>query len=206
MTKKIILFMAATLLVASCNNSSDDFSIKEKEVGSVTIDTTSYDRMLEANATKYRSYKRSSTHLNLTRAATNNETDVIVYGYTNKYSTGYKTYALHKNLKKTLGLYPNAYYICEFITADYALTIPGIANRTVKFSDVESPKCGLYPNYTNDEYHLRGYSYTRKGDNITLTTKIIHVKCDHTGINYDIWFPCRPEELQWIYNIEVKKK
>ena len=31
MKKKIILFMAATLLVASCNNSSDDFSIKEKE-------------------------------------------------------------------------------------------------------------------------------------------------------------------------------
>jgi hypothetical protein len=203
MRHKIILFITATLLVTSCDNSSDYLSVNEKETESLKIDTASYYKILESNAIEYRNYKRSSVNPILTRAiATNEGNDIVVYSYTNKSSTGYKTYALDKNLKSILGLYPYAYYICEFITATYELTIPGISNRTVRFSDVESPKCGLFPDYTKDEYNLRGYSYTRKGDNITLTTKIIHIKCDQSGLNYDIWFPCRPEELQWIYNIE----
>lgn len=205
MTHKIILLIIATLLVASCDNSSDYFSVNEKETESLKIDTTSYYKILESNTIEYRNYKRSSVVPSLTRAtATNGGNDIIVYGYTKKSSTGYKTYALDKNLKSILGLYPNAFYICEYITATYELTIPGISNRTVRFSDVDSPNCGLFPDCTKDEYNLRGYSYTRKGDNITLVTKIIHVKCDQSGVNYDIWFPRKPEELQWIYNIEQK--
>lgn len=205
MTKKIILSMTMTLLVASCSNVSDDFSINEKDVKNTVIDTTLNERFLEASAARYRSYKRSSTNQNLIRTrATNNGTDIVVYGYTNKHSTGYKTYALDRELKRILGLYPNSFYICEFMMVDYTLTIPGIANRTAKFTDIDSPKCGLFPNHTKEEYNLRGYSYTRKGDKITLTTKIIHIKSDQAGINYDIWFPCKPESLEWIYNIENK--
>lgn len=203
MKQKNILFVTTIFLVISCNNSSDYLSVNKKETETIKIDTASYDKILESNAIEYRDYKRSSILPNLTRTtATNQGTDIMVHSYTSKSSTGYKTYALDKNLKSILGLYPYAYYICEFITVNYELTIPGISNRTVKFSDVDSPKCGLFPNYTKDEYNLRGYSYIRKGDNITLTTKIIHIKADQSGLDYDIWFPCKPEELQWIYNIE----
>jgi hypothetical protein len=154
MRHKIILFITATLLVTSCDNSSDYLSVNEKETESLKIDTASYYKILESNAIEYRNYKRSSVNPILTRAiATNEGNDIVVYSYTNKSSTGYKTYALDKNLKSILGLYPYAYYICEFITATYELTIPGISNRTVRFSDVESPKCGLFPDYTKDEYN-----------------------------------------------------
>lgn len=77
-----------------------------------------------------------------------------------------------------------------------------MANRTTKFSIIDSPKCGLYPDYTDEEYDLCGYSYTQRGDNITLSTKVIHIISDQSGISYDIWHPRRPEELEWVFNLE----
>lgn len=95
----------------------------------------------------------------------------------------------------------NQIYIMETITAQYELTIDGLSARKVRFSPNDSPKCGLYPDYTNSELDLRGYSISQKGDNVTLATKMVHVISDLSGRNYDRWYPCKPEQLEWNYNV-----
>lgn len=89
----------------------------------------------------------------------------------------------------------------EKVTANYKLTIDGLSTREVRFSAVDSPKCGLYPDFTDEESDLRGYSVSQKGNIVTLATKMVHVISDLSGRSYDMWYPCKPAELEWCYNL-----
>lgn len=46
---------------------------------------------------------------------------------------------------------------------------------------------------------------SQKGDQVTLVTKVIHIIASQDGISYDIWFPKKAEDLEWIYNVEEVK-
>lgn len=68
-----------------------------------------------------------------------------------------KKQILGKELASHMGIV-NTAYILEKVTANYKLTIDGLSTREVRFSAVDSPKCGLYPDFTDEESDLRGYS------------------------------------------------
>lgn len=196
MKKNIFLFLIATIFIG-CSDVNEDLKTSLLDKSPILTEQDAK----AADTTNYNFYLRSPQN-SKTRTVYTSEVDTTVYGYTSQSSTGNGTYALSRNLKDLLGIPRNSFYICNFYTLKYSLTIDGLANRTTKFSIIDSPKCGLYPDYTDEEYDLCGYSYTQMGDNITLSTKVIHIISDQSGISYDIWHPRRPEELEWVFNLE----
>ncbi len=95
-------------------------------------------------------------------------------------------------------------YISEIITANYVLTIDGLSTKVNRFPADDSPNCGLFPGYTSDTLGDRGYSSMQKGNTVTMTTKLIHIISDFQGVSYDRWYPCKPEDLEWNYNVFSK--
>lgn len=173
-------------------NNSDDFDSQniltpEEEI---PLDTTDY------------SYYMRSPWSQVSQVSTRATGDQTVYGYTSKSTSDSATYSLPKELKEALGLPRYSYYICEKITANYSITVEGLKDSKYIFMPSNSPNCGLYPGYS-DETMLteRGYSSTIKGDNVTMTTKILHIICDPGGILYDIYYPRKPEDLEWVYYV-----
>lgn len=186
---KLLFTLVCTLAITSCNNfdSVDDFTNTQADVISI-------DSFIQLGRNTYE--QRSPLH----KTTRSSSTDFTVYKYTSKsISCTYKV-VCGKELASLLHIY-NQVYLTEYITAKYELTIDGLSNKTARFSANDSPNCGLYPDYTVDELEDRGYSVTQKGNKITMTTRIIHIISSLDGINYDKWYPCKPEDLQWNYNV-----
>lgn len=202
--KKFILFAAITAAFAtftSCDN-SEEFGSEanlSEEAHASTGEAISFMNWIRCDSVSYKSWERSPQSAS-TRGVS---TDYTVYGYTTTSSTGNKKVILGKELASRMGIY-NQIYIMETVTAKYELTINGLNAREVIFSPINSPKCGLYPDYTSSELDLRGYSISQKGDNVTLATKMVHVISDMSGRSYDQWYPCKPAQLEWCYNVYVK--
>lgn len=196
------MLILGIVIVASC--SSDDSEINVSyESGLGQPDVAIFSSLSDLDTIDYASFVRSPQQKNITRASLG--TDIKVYGYTEKTSTPNKTYALGKEFKEMLGIPRNKFYICSFTTAKYVVNIKGLKDRTARFSIVDSPNCGLYPDATEKEYNERGYSMSQNGDQVTLVTKVIHIIASQDGISYDIWFPKKAEDLEWIYNVEEVK-
>ena len=92
---------------------------------------------------------------------------------------------------------PNQIYIVENVTCYQTLTIKGLEDRTCFYSSAASPNCGFDPN----DLAKRGYSDSRHGDVVTMVTIIAHIKSDMSGRNYDRWYPCKPSDLKWNYDL-----
>lgn len=186
---KILFTLVCIATTTSCNNfeSIDDFANTQTDV--ISIDSF---MQLESNTYEQRSPLHKTTR--------SSSTDFTVYKYTSK--TTSRTYKVNcgKKLASLLHIYVQPYFT-EYINAKYELTIDGLSNKTTRFSANNSPNCGLYPDYTEDELEDRGYSVTQKGNKITMTTRIIHIISSLDGKSYDKWYPCKPEDLQWNYNI-----
>ena len=200
--KKVILFVAITAALTtftSCDN-SEEFGSEanlSENVQDLTGESISFMNWIGDDSVSYKSWERSPLSSARTRS---NSTDFTVYGYNTTSSTGNRKVMIGKELASRMGIY-NQMYIMEIVTAKYELTINGLSAREVIFSPINSPKCGLFPGYTDDELDLRGYSNTQKGDNVTLVTKMIHVISDMSGRYYDQWFPCKPAQHEWCYNV-----
>lgn len=67
---------------------------------------------------------------------------------------------------------------------------------------MNSPNCGWTPGGGNYE---RGYSALQVPKLITqlyvMKTNLVHIVCDINGYNYDLWCPCKPEELEFKYGV-----
>lgn len=193
-----LCLMTFSILTNSCENSSenDDLcattSIKVPEGNIIDLDS-----LISESNRLYASWERSPQVANKMRATS---TDYTVYGYTSTSTSGAMKVLVGYELAKRMGISSQT-YIAEFVTAEYLLTINGLNERKVRFSTNDSPKCGLYPDYTKDEFDLRGYSVLQKGNNVTMATKMIHVISDLGGRSYNMWFPCQPSQLEWCYNI-----
>lgn len=92
-------------------------------------------------------------------------------------------------------------YVLNYITAKYAITIDGLSSDRAVFKIVDSPGCGIDPSKTD---YVRGYTYGSDGDVVTLTTRIIHILSDMSGRNYDMYYPCKPENLLWNYKVAAE--
>lgn len=194
MMKKFFLLFGLSVTLSnftSCDN-SDDFETAPK----TTEEAITFEHMLTDENASFSSWERSP-QTTRTRGVS---TDFTVYGYTTKSSTGNRKVSIGQELASHMGI-QSQIYIMETITAQYELTIDGLSDKKIRFSPNDSPNCGLYPDYTNSELDLRGYSISQKGDNVTLATKMVHVICDLAGRNYNRWYPCKPEQLEWNYNV-----
>lgn len=203
--RKVVLFVAVTAAFTtftSCDNSEEfgsEANLSEK-VQDLTGEAVSFMSFIGGDSVSYKSWERSP----LSARTRSSSTDFTVYGYTTTSSTGNRKAIIGKELASHMGIY-NQIYIMETVTARYELTINGLGAREVIFSPINSPKCGLYPDYTKDELDLRGYSISQKGDNVTLATKMVHVISDLYGRSYDKWYPCKPTQLEWCYNVYAIK-
>lgn len=199
--KKFLLFTAITAafsILTSCDNSKEfgsEANLSE-EVQNLTEEAISFINWIGSDSISYESWERSP----LTATTRGADIDLTVHGYTTTSSTGNQKVIIGKELASRMGI-SNQIYIMERITARYELTINGLSTKEVRFSPIDSPKCGLFPDYTSSELDLRGYSTSQKGDNVTLATVMVHVICDIAGRNYDKWYPCKPDQLEWCYNI-----
>lgn len=183
-----------------CSSADDDFYPNN----SVDFDSQNIltpEEEIPLDTTDYSSYMRSPWS-QASQVSTRATGDQTVYGYTSISTSGRTTYSLTKEFKEALGLPRFSYYICEKITANYSITVEGLKDSKYVFMPSNSPNCGLYPGYTGETMLTeRGYSSTIKGDNVTMTTKIFHVICDTGGILYDIYYPRKPEDLEWVYYV-----
>ncbi len=192
--KKIVLFIALCSILASCSNDSDVYSdgIDQNQA----CDVYSFDDVFRQDAKRFSGWNSSSQGTSgvETRSSV---TTITLKGYTSKKYDKKDKYVLSKELASLMGI-PRRIYIAENVTAYQTVIIKGLGS-TAFFTSIDSPLCGLDPNGTN---YKRGYvSSTPVGDTITLSTKFFHVISDLSGISYDRWYPCKPEEVQWNYNL-----
>lgn len=129
-------------------------------------------------------------------------TELTAYGYTSLTSGGNKTYALDKQLKEILKIPRNKYYVCCFYTAKYSVSIKGLKDGTSKYLPMYSPNCGVVPDHSREEWDVIGYASSFRGEQVVMTTQVVHVIADYEGISYDIWYPCKLDKLQWNYSVE----
>lgn len=123
---------------------------------------------------------------------------ISLNGYSSKVSGGNIKVAISKTLANLMGI-ANQIYIMEKVTVYQDIKIESLGSTSF-FSAADSPLCGIDPNDTN---YKRGYSSSSpdsKG-NIRLASKCIHIISDLSGRNYDMWYPCKPENVQWEYNL-----
>lgn len=194
----LFLLLATIITLTNCDN-ADEYGATNtyaKDEIDTTSEVVSYENLLKNESAIFCSWDRSPNGIS-TRASS---TDFTVYGYTTKSTTGNKKVSIGKQIATAFGV-TNGIYIVETITAKYEISIDGLKDKKVYFASVDSPNCGLYPDFTNDELDERGYSVSQKGNKITMATKIIHLVSDLNGRNYNKWFPCKLDELEWNYNI-----
>lgn len=124
-------------------------------------------------------------------------TDTTFIGYTSSVSSGNRTTSISSTLANKMGIPYNKYYICEWLTLDYATTLTGLSNGQAFISYLPSPNCGLLPDTIYSTYEEIGYKTVTVGDAITLKTKVLHVICDVSGVSYNLYYPCIPSLLEW---------
>ncbi len=187
------LIIVTCSVLVGCSNDSDIISEDLNQDG----DLSSFEELFQQDAKEFSGWKSSSQESSesQTRASINT---VTLNGYSSKISGGNQKILILSDLADLMGIMSQI-YIMEYVTAYQDLTIDGLG-ATSFFNAVNSPLCGIDPNGTN---YKRGYSSSTPDENgnIRLATKCIHVISDMSGRSYDMWYPCRPEELQWIYNL-----
>lgn len=193
--RKFFYFLIITTcsVLVGCSSDSDIIS----EDLNQDCNFSSFEELFRQDAKEFAGWKSSSQESPelQTRASVNT---ITLTGYSSKTSGGNQKVLILSGLADLMGIMSQI-YIMEYVTAYQDLRIEGL-NETSFFNTVNSPLCGLDPNGTN---YKRGYgcSSPDENGNIRLATKCIHVISDMSGRSYDMWYPCKPDELQRIYNL-----
>lgn len=191
--KKKLLVMASIMTLLSCSE-SDEINPNE----SIVLDS-GYQCIENQNQSEIDIYKQWERAYNDKKTRTSYNS-ITIYGYKSLSVEKRKAY-LGKELATRVGLYDQI-YVGEIVTATQEVSISGLSSGQVLFAPLSTnSNCGLFPDFTNDELDLRGYSAVQKGDVITMATKTIHIISDLNGKNYNIWYPCQPAQLAWDYMI-----
>ena len=132
----------------------------------------------------------SSTRANLTL--------ITMYGCSSQIGGGNYKYYIPNEISNALRI-PRGVYIAENVTCNMEVKIDGLG--VTKFiTTLSSPLCGIIPGSGNFN---RGYTVSSPDaeGKMIFTTLLIHIKSDLAGINYDMWYPCKPADIQWLYNL-----
>lgn len=188
---KKVIFCLATLLGIALSGCSDNADI----IAANTDDTDfTSDDLLRQGVNEYAGWQSSSNYIESSRSSVN---VITLQGYTSKESEGNQKVYILKDLANLMDISSKT-YIVEYVTAYQNLRISGLGSRCY-FATTDSPLCGTVPN--SNSWEKRGYlsSIPTADGEISLTSKCIHVICDMSGITYDKWYPCKPEQFKWNY-------
>lgn len=191
-----MLVIATSLTLSSCVNDSE-YLFEKPTVQHARV-YHSFDEMFSQDSQHFIGWESSSTTKNNEPIALSSVNTITLNGYSSKMATQAQKTILGSTLCKLIGI-ANQIYVVEYVTAYQDITIQGLGTTTF-FSTVDSPLCGMDPN--NSDYR-RGYSSSTPDANggIRLATKCIHIISDLSGRSYNMWYPCKPEEVQWKYNL-----
>lgn len=196
--KKVFYFQTITLcsVLVSCSNDSD--VVSEDLSQDQTCDFYSFEDFFRQDSEDFLGWKSSSqdsSFVPMTRSSVNTFT---LNGYSSKVGGGNQKVFIDNTLANLMGI-PRQIYVMENVTLYQDIRIEGLGSTSF-FNMVESPLCGVDP---NGLYYKRGYSSSTpdSNGNIRLVTKCIHIISDIAGLNYNMWYPCKPEEVQWKYNV-----
>ncbi len=188
--------IALCLTLADCSNDSD--FITENPSQEQTCDFNSFEELFLQDATNFIGWESSSSQNSSPQKTRSSVQTITLNGYSSKVSGGNKKVAISKKLANLMGI-ASQIYIMEYVTVYQDIKIEGLG-LTSFFSTAESPLCGVDPNSTD---YKRGYSSSSPDSegNIRLASKCIHVISDISGRSYNKWYPCKPEDVQWKYNL-----
>lgn len=124
------------------------------------------------------------------------------------FASGYTSVSYGKNMKllfntelaKETGLEAKTIYITRYETYCQNISLNGMSF----FDDEYYENCGLREKNTIDgsylSYKERGYQTRLVGStHIELETHLVHVISDMSGHKLDIYYPCKPDQIQWHY-------
>ena len=190
--KKIFFTLICTIIVllTGCENNTTEGLMSNSTSKSNDIISLEAQSAIDYNI--YKTWENSNSKFPQTRASI---TPYTLTGYTSYSTSDVKKVRITKDFAKALGIYQQI-YLMDFYTVNYNKTIDGLGTD-IFFSPAESPNCGLNPTNSSE----RGYSSNQSGNSITFVTKIYHVISDLSGKTYDLWYPCKPEEVVWCYNL-----
>ncbi len=208
--KKLSSFFITSLALCacfvSCSNDTEEqcFSAKNTRLES-SNDQISSEELLSledfdssALATKrYRAAPIEEASIQAVKINYSSSGIIKAHGYTTKQERKIKTVIL-KNQADAMHI-PVGLYVAKYVTCTLKVKHDGLG-VSKKLSIEDSPLCGFEPN--NDDWS-RGYTMgsSYKSSEGTLKTLLVYVICDIGGRRYNMWYPCKPENIEWNYSI-----
>lgn len=188
--------LLTSLTVAGCSNDINEPMVElEHSKNLLSKEVLSTEELLKTGVDDVSSYQTSEDVLQ-TRAVS--LTHFTIYGCTSQKGGGNYKYLIPDEISNALRI-AKGIYIAENVTCSTEIKIDGLGTSIV-FSPATSPMCGLMPGGSN---FARGYTCTNPDSEgkVIFSTSLIHIICDISGRNYNMWYPCKPENIEWKYNL-----
>lgn len=189
----ITIALLTNIAVTGCSNDGNDtvFEAGQKLQSTRILST---EELLNTAGEDF-SFWQTSEDGTVSRASS---TTITIYGYSSQNSGGNYKLLISSEIANALSI-SKTIYIAADVTCYMDIKIEGLGTSSF-FSPVSSPLCGLMP---NGPTHTRGYTNTTPDadGNIRFATNLIHIISDLSGRSYDMWYPCNPADIQWIYSI-----
>lgn len=110
---------------------------------------------------------------------------LTLYDYTSMKDDGNFKIIIREKLAQKIGIISGVYVASR---ETYYKTFTKGKSITPILIEVDQSKCGLIPSSTYEEC-ARGYSLAQSGNDIKLTTLILHIKYSLSGTPFDIYYP-----------------
>lgn len=188
----LIALLLGAIISVSCDNAEEMLEATPNEFETANENIISSDSLFAIGNEMFATWEHTGMNTSPTRSMSS-VVPVTVYGYSSYTSTGNRKIALSSDLASKFNVITGV-YIMETLTVQYNLTISGLGDN-VYFSSADSPNCGINPLNSSNI----GYAHTQVSETVTMTTKLQHLVSSISGIAYDRWYPCKPNELQWNY-------
>jgi len=202
--KKLLTCILFATLVLSCSNDNELFNEKNQTEPDLTTENIVPDyvinteedwlKLFSSNG-EFSTNKTDETDRITTRAWIDSR---FVKGYMSnsiRYGMGNVNVYYGSEISQITGLSAGVYTV-DFHEPKFTLYLgPG-----ERLWPTNSPNCGFQP----DAGNVRGYATSEVGNTVICTTYITHIKRDvSSGRTLDIWYPCRPQDLVWNYDIYI---
>lgn len=192
----VAITMLASLAITGCSSDNDESMLEleqSKEV--LSNEVLSTEDFLKTGTGDFSSCQTSEDVVQ-TRAVS--PTLFTIYGCTSQKGGGNYKYLIPAEIANALGI-ARGIYVAENVTCNTEIKIDGLGASKF-FSPASSPLCGLMPGGSN---FTRGYTNTNPDSEgkIIFSTLLVHIICDMSGRNYDMWYPCKPANIEWNYNL-----
>jgi len=192
---KLDLFIFSAISCIAIVSCSQDDAVLVSVTPAAETPMTS-DDLLTLNFEEFKGWDSSNEADLVSRASVN---VLTLRGCTSLQSGGNEKIFIRSDLANLIGISSQT-YILEHITAYQYTIIPGLG-PSLFFAPADSPLCGVDPSANN--WAVRGYTCSSPNANgeVTFTSKCLHIISDMSGRSYNIWYPCKPDDFLWNYNL-----